>query len=124
MIRRTRLAYILCLLLTFQLSWNVITSYCMHETGRAADHFGHHVHNNNLDDLSGISADSGHVTKKGTVHDAHCGAFAHMTLATLAQVDTPLPILNDSEQVSLSALARPASIFLPPPERPQWAGRA
>jgi len=118
-----RILYILCAVISFQLSWNVITSYCMHETGRAANHLGHHQHNTSYDELSLVAKDGLHVAKKVTTHDAHCGGYAHLTLATLDHLDTP-PAPYGAERVVPSAIASPASVYLTPPERPQWTGRA
>jgi hypothetical protein len=118
-----RLLYILCAVITFQLSWNVITSYCMHETGRAANHLGHHEHNTSYDELSLVAKDGAHLVKKVTVHDAHCGGYAHMSLATPDHVDT-LPVLVRAEHVVSSVITAPGTVFLSPPERPQWTGRA
>jgi hypothetical protein len=118
-----RLLYIVCAVVTFQLSWNVITSYCMHETGQAANHFGHHQHNPSYDELSSAAKDGSHVAKKLIAHDAHCGTYAHLTLAMPDHFDT-LSVPNSTERVVDCAISSPASVFLTPPERPQWTGRA
>ncbi|MCU6434626.1 hypothetical protein LPB67_12675 [Undibacterium sp. Jales W-56] len=38
--------FVLMLILAFtiQLGWAVANTYCMHETGKASQHFGHHDH--------------------------------------------------------------------------------
>lgn len=118
-----RILLILCAVITFQLSWNVITSYCMHETGKAADHLGHHQHNTSNDELSLVAKDGRHLAKKVTVHDAHCGGYVHLALSMPDYFDTP-PVVDCGESVVSGPVAALASIFLSPPERPQWAGRA
>lgn len=41
---RRWLSILLLVLLPFQFSWAAAASYCQHETGRLAAHFGHHEH--------------------------------------------------------------------------------
>ena len=40
----------LLVLMPLQLSWAAIASYCQHETGAAAKHFGHHDHQHKATD--------------------------------------------------------------------------
>ena len=41
---RKWLAIVLLVFLPLQFSWAAVASYCQHETGAAAKHFGHHAH--------------------------------------------------------------------------------
>lgn len=41
---RRWLSILLLVMLPFQFSWAAAASYCQHETGRLASHFGHHEH--------------------------------------------------------------------------------
>lgn len=107
----------------FQLSWNVITSYCMHETGRAANHLGHHQHESTLEELAAAAKDKPDSSKKVNVHDAHCVSCAHLSLAASDLVELPFGV-NDVERTLAGTVLAPASAFSSPPERPQWAGRA
>ncbi len=44
-----KLIFMLALVFTVQVSWAVASSYCMHETGSDAQHFGHHDHQHKAD---------------------------------------------------------------------------
>jgi hypothetical protein len=115
--------YILLAIITFQLSWNVLTGYCMHETGRAANHFGHHQHNTSADELSVVAKDKPDATKKVVAHDAHCASYVHLALAVPDLIE-PLTFARIPELAIPQALVVPGSAFSSPPERPQWTGRA
>nr|ART41037.1 L611 [uncultured bacterium] len=41
---RRWLSILLLVFLPFQFSWAAVAGYCQHETGAAAQHFGHHDH--------------------------------------------------------------------------------
>lgn len=109
--------------MTLQLSWNAVTGYCMHETGRATMHFGHHEHIASTDEMSLAATDKSHPVKMLTMHDAHCTSHAHFSIATPELIEPPAIADNVSSAVG-GAIQSPASIFLSPPERPQWTGRA
>jgi len=47
---RRWLAIFLLVLLPAQLGWAAVGVYCAHESGAAADHFGHHAHRHTEDD--------------------------------------------------------------------------
>lgn len=118
-----RALYILLAVLTLQLSWNVVTAYCTHESGRAAMHFGHHEHMASADEVSLAAADQPHPVKVLTVHDAHCTSHAHVSIAVPEPIEPPALADNSTGAVG-GSFESPASIFPSPPERPQWAGRA
>lgn len=111
------------LVMAFQLSWNVITSYCMHETGRAANHFGHHQHESTAEELALAAKDKPDTIKKVSVHDAHCASCAHLALGAPDSAEPPFAV-HGMERVLAGVFAAPASAFSSPPERPQWSGRA
>lgn len=117
-----RFILILLAVMTFQFTWNVISNYCMHESGRAANHFGHHQHNGNADELSLVVKDKSPVSKKLASHDAHC-AYAHFALAAPDLYELPLRTESGSDAVG-AVVTCPDSVFLSPPERPQWVARA
>jgi hypothetical protein len=95
----------------------------MHETGKAAMHFGHHEHQATKDELAMASKAGPDAVKKLHAHDAHCASYGHMVLAQLAST-APLPHAAGSENIVPTSAAVLASVFLIPPERPQWTGRA
>lgn len=102
-----------------QLSWSAVAAYCSHETGRAAQHFGHHSSENDSHKLASAEKEkSSGVTKKTAVH-SHCSACAHAVLsldglpatAFFAALGNPVPPVT-SHRYSSSDPDRP--------ERPQW----
>lgn len=117
-----KIFHMFMLVVAFQLSWNVITSYCMHETGKAANHLGHHQHESSADELAAAAKDKPDGSKKSSVHDVHCVSCAHLALASPDLTELPFGS-NNVERVVASTLIAPASALSPPPERPQWAGR-
>lgn len=116
-----RLVYIIAAIIAFQLSWSTVAAYCMHETGRAAQHFGHHQHVEDGDEFPVAAKDTPPLVKKFAVH-THCASCHHATVA----IDTwhaPLYLQwasapPDTDIVLLS------SIYTSPPERPQWNSAA
>ena len=118
-----RFLHLLMLVMAFQLSWNVVTDYCTHETGRAANHLGHHQHEATPDELAQAAQDKSDGAKKPGVHDAHCASCAHLALAAPRLPDVrSAPV--DAERLFAGAFAAPASADSTPPERPQWSRRA
>lgn len=68
-------------LLPLQMSWAVVTGYCQHEEGKAAQHFGHHEHKH--DASSGNKQNKGNDKKSGfAFNDADCGCH-HLCCATI-----------------------------------------
>ena len=116
MLRRT-VSLVLAFIMAFQLSWTVAGTYCMHESGRAAEHFGHHPHVEDADEFPVASKDKQTPAKQLVVHP-HC-ASCH---ATAPVIYTPQPLLH-IEWASiepLSVIVTLSSAYTPPPERPQW----
>lgn len=102
-----------------QLSWTAVAAYCEHESGRAAQHFGHHSSDADAHQASADTKDSptGSV-KKSTLH-SHCSSCAHATLAMDALpsvVSVLLPARAAPEGSPLSY----SSSYSARPERPQW----
>jgi hypothetical protein len=114
-----RYLFLLLAVVTFQLSWGVVAAYCTHETGRAAQHLGHHQHDASADELAaGTTPEAPSTAKKANVH-AHCASCSH--LAALADASMP-SVLHLLPAAMPPATATPAlsSVFIDPPERPQW----
>ena len=112
--------FLTCMLmmLAFQFPWSAISAYCMHETGRAAQHLGHHQHKTDAHDQV-VAADDGKPssTKKIAQH-SHCSSCAHAVLAPAA-VQTA-PYLTMAHFAPVGPNVNYASIIQVPPERPQW----
>ncbi len=115
---RRWLVILILTLLPLQFSWAAVAVYCGHETGEAAQHFGHHEHQHtdhskaNQDDVptdqnlpAGFHVDCGHC---------------HGTCASMpAAVGDVSPLALASHPVTLVAgIVR--TLAQSPPERPQW----
>jgi hypothetical protein len=74
----------LLIALPFQMSWAAASSYCEHESGKAAHHFGHHEHQHHA------SGESKPVKSKLGMNDHDCGHCQHGTAAISSiQADNP-----------------------------------
>ncbi len=112
----------LLLMLAFQFSWSAISAYCMHESGVAAQHLGHHQHKPVADDQSGYeklaSSDDGKPASTKKAAHSHCASCVHAALAPAAAAPTHYLFL-----ASVAPVGRDVefdSIIQVPPERPQW----
>ncbi len=112
---RRWLSILLLVFLPFQFSWAAVTGYCQHETGAAAQHFGHHEHKHHADD--GGSADA--KTLGGGI-DGDCAACHASCVCALTSVANMLPIAGVVADHPWS----PHFLASPPgdqPERPNWS---
>lgn len=116
-----RLVYIIATIIALQFSWTAVAAYCMHETGRAAQHFGHHQHVEDGDEFPVAAKDAPSMVKKFATH-AHCASCHHATLA----IDTwHAPMYLQWASVPPRTDVVPlSSIYISPPERPQWDSAA
>jgi hypothetical protein len=115
-----RFLHIVLAVIALQLSWAAISAYCAHETGRAAQHFGHHEHVEHSDeggDLPAGGKDQPGTAKKYAAH-AHCSSCSHAVLA-FDVLQAPLHPLA-ARQAPDSVMPHFSSVFSAPPERPQW----
>ena len=67
-----RVLYMLVLAITLQLSWSVAAAYCMHESGNASQHFGHHQHEHVADDDADHNGST--LAKKKVGSDPDCAS--------------------------------------------------
>ncbi len=91
---RKWLAILLISLLSLQASWAAAASYCAHEQGAAARHFGHHEHQHALEaatdgvgtaaGASATNADSNADSNAGTIAKTHAGLTAGAAVDTIA----------------------------------------
>lgn len=92
---------LLLAILPLQMSWGAVTSYCEHEQGKAAQHFGHHVHKHTASpaDKQTKSAKFKADTDCGYCHHAHqkVASTSAFTLAPAART-VPPPVLSLSYQ--------------------------
>lgn len=109
---RRWLTIFLLLLLPMQLSWAVGTAYCKHETGAAAQHFGHHEHQHKA------NADDNAQKSKATV-DADCST-CHAGCVTAIFDATSLPAMLMAVDMYFGHQFHFSSRPLSLPERPNW----
>jgi hypothetical protein len=101
-----------------QLSWGVASAYCMHETGKASQHFGHHQHQHQPSGKVGDDNNGGSKPKKAAFH-ADCASCTHGTIAPHTYqpaTPQPMPLVF---RASTNSAPQPAP-YLGLPERPQW----
>lgn len=142
---RKLLAILLITLLSLQAAWAAAASYCAHEQGGSAQHFGHHEHRHGQhapkagalqsgDAYAGVYtdvyADEQAVADDGSDADAaarllagadvdcgvcHAHAVPGMPSATPAATAGALPGFTGA-----LSYPQPLSVSLPGPERPNW----
>ena len=106
------------LVIALQFGWAAITAYCMHESGKASVHFGHHEHLDGTDELVVSSTDQGGTVKK-TVGHVHCSIFSYGALSPDFGVATVMHPLLGCGAPSTTVVSLSSSYTIPP-ERPQW----
>ncbi len=142
---RKLLAILLITLLSLQAAWAAAASYCAHEQGGSAQHFGHHEHRHGqhapksgapqagdayADVYADVYAEKQAVADGGSEADAaarllagadvdcgvcHAHAVAGMPSAMPAATAGALPGFTGA-----LAYPQPLSVSLPGPERPNW----
>lgn len=113
---RRWLAILLLVFLPFQFSWAAVAGYCQHETGAAAQHFGHHDHKHQADANQDGSPDA--KTLGGGIDGDCVACHAGCTAAIFSIVTLPA---TTAASFAISWL--PGNISEPPlahPERPNW----
>ena len=110
---RQLLFIILLLCVPLQMAWAMSGSYCAHETGSAAKHFGHHEHQHRT--AADKSADK---STPGAKHQDCNVCQASMAAATIPESILHLPDLVSA--LSHSPHLRPPLVFYAGLERPNW----
>lgn len=112
---------LLALAFTLQLSWGMVSAYCMHESGTASEHFGHHQHTHTCTTAS-ADDDSPSAPKKAVSHP-DCATCTHGPMAAIAwTLDVAQP--SPPTYAQASRLREQAAPYLGSPERPQWRAAA
>jgi hypothetical protein len=101
---------------TLQLSWGVASAYCMHESGKAERHFGHHAHEHSSP-AGGEDGDQGQAKKSLHTDCASCHHHGTSCTASMAAQAAPVLLASDFTPQKASPLPLP---YLDLPERPQW----
>lgn len=114
-----RFIYLVLTILAIQLSWSAVAAYCEHESGRAAQHFGHHSSEADGHKLASDGKDKPSGSAKKVAMHSHCSSCAHgalsfdglpVAVAILEPIRIAPPVVSRHYSSSYSA----------PPERPQW----
>lgn len=110
-----RFLYLLALAFVLQLSAGVASAYCLHETGAASEHFGHHQHEH-----ESVDGDAdGSLPAQNTAQDPDCASCSHGSFVTFAAPSDIAPHLLPSHQ-QLTQLSGQPTPYLGLPERPNW----
>lgn len=115
--RRLVIVFLL-MAMPFQWSWAVAGGICEHETGKAAQHFGHHSHEH---DAKAVKAGKTSAESKnpGVGIDADC-AYCHLLVAEpSAPSQAPPSALADASHL-VATLPLFGSLLADEPERPKW----
>jgi hypothetical protein len=116
-----RFLYMIALAFVLQVSWGVASAYCMHESGQASEHFGHHQHQHHSANAAG-DEDNTPLQKKAATHP-DCASCSHGALIAFAwSAEVVQPRLSN-HALSAPLLDQPAP-YLGMPERPQWTAAA
>jgi hypothetical protein len=110
-----RFFYLLALAILLQLSAGVASAYCMHETGAASEHFGHHQHEHQQADADADS--SAPATKAGPDPDCASCSPGSLVIPSLSS-DTAQRMPPSHQQ--LAQLPTQPTPYLGLPERPNW----
>ena len=114
-----RFIYLVLTILALQFSWSVVAAYCEHESGRAAQHFGHHSSEADGHKVAfdGKDQPSGSA-KKTTVH-SHCSSCAHISLSFDA-LPVAVAVLEPVRLAPPPVSLHYSSSYSARPERPNW----
>ncbi len=115
-----RVLQLLIVALTLQLSWGVANAYCGHETGKASQHFGHHLHQHQGSGSSDENGDDGASSPNTIGGDPDCATCAHSPSSVIPFESKPLNVAIVRHELIASLTGQPAP-YLGAPERPQWS---
>jgi hypothetical protein len=110
-----RFFHLLALAFMLQMSAGLASAYCMHETGAASEHFGHHQHEHQSAE---VDQEAPTPAKKGGP-DADCASCAHGTLVAPSPYTDTLQHPPAAHHEGALPPSPPAP-YLGQPERPNW----
>ena len=122
---RRLIAFLLISLIGFQTSWAAVTSYCQHEQGMGARHFGHHEHQHHHKSFTKAVEQDDQQTNQQNLSsaggDLDC-SFCHAAciVALLPDSNSAMTIQSTLD-VSYSLSLHPPSAPNDLPERPNWS---
>jgi hypothetical protein len=113
---RRWIAILLLTLLPFQFSWSAAAVHCEHETGAAAQHFGHHFHSHTS------TAKGQHESSSTLKADGDCPECAHLANSVPLPAAMPVVRVPASRDPPATVVAgSPPSAPPSRPERPNWS---
>lgn len=118
-----KFVYMLIVAITLQLSWGVASAYCTHETGKTAQHFGHHDHEHQSTQESSKenSQKSKQSNSKFGVGDADC-EYCHHTVSSPNIIATnQLAFIVPDASTRIEFLSQPYQSHIPERlAKPNW----
>ena len=129
---RRCLSILLLVFMPLQFSWAAVGTYCEHESGTRAQHFGHHEHKHEHKQrqAAGESVEASKGKLAGVLAGALAGAvdLADCHFHCQCTVDLPsvlvMPIVIGSQAPTDWTVADAIAPVLSRPERPQWVDHA
>jgi hypothetical protein len=112
------LVVFLLLSLPLHFSWAVAAPYCQHESGKSAQHFGHHTHQHQA------SADGNGDAGKSPLNMHGDCSICHLSCTAAAVAVLPVSFIAPELFVIADPPDALLSIFLEGPERPKWVSIA
>ena len=117
---RRWLSILLLVFMPFQFSWAAVGTYCEHESGTQAKHFGHHEHKHQQP--AGDEGEASKLKPAGALDVAdchfHCQCAVDLPAAPVMPIGIGIQPLTDWTMADAIAPA------LARPERPQWVDHA
>lgn len=105
--------------LPFQMAWAMAGAYCEHESGKAAQHFGHHDHVHTAPTDSGSSD-----TKAKLKLDLDCSFHSHAAFQGVTTDGVSMSaVMNGAVQNATASFLHPHTVF-DRPEKPNWFATA
>ncbi len=114
------LAIFLLLFMPLQLTWAAANTYCQHESGAAAQHFGHHNHQHQAQDDKSATPDPAQKYSGG---DPDC-TLCHAGYAAALTDSATIILATDSSLDAADYLTRLTAPLFKRRERPQWPALA
>ena len=105
---------------TLQLSWSVASAYCMHETGKTSQHFGHHPHQHQAEKQADQPSNSAEKKSDSKIaFHSDCASCAHSPVAAYSLQNELVKPLLVAYQAGTSN-TEPTAPYLGKPLRPKW----
>ena len=116
-----RFSYMIALAFLFQMNWAVASAFCMHESGKASQHFGHHAHQHEGE--STATDEEQPVPAKKASYHPDCASCAHGTMLVFNWSGEFVHKLLTDHLLRTPLPTQPAP-YLGLPERPNWMSAA